>query len=601
MNFKTNIFRFTQFDSLSSISLLSISLLLATQFSFSQKKDENIGSEVVNVVKPYTPSISDAFKVKETPSFEDEETNKKETIEYTIFSFPVASTFTPSKGKAAGVEKSAKEKLFSNYLTLAAGNYGNINAELFVTQTLANNNYIGAMLRHSSSQGGIDEVILDDKFFDTELDVTYGSKARNLAWNVDLGYHNQLYNWYGLNPVFYQNLSPSDRDEFINTIDEQQTYHKLDLGGRLSLKESIFKEAEVKFTRFWDAFSSGENRFYAKPNLAFDVLDEKINATFIFDYLNGSFDQTYLGGESYKYGNTNIGFHPSFQLNQEDLSVNLGAAFFYSVANEGGDNKFFIYPQINASYKVVGDLMIAYAGAEGTLQQNSYKDFAQENFFVSPTLAIGPTDQKYDIYLGLRGKLSNTIGYNLRGSLMNENNKALFKNNTYNFLTTNEDGYAFGNSFNVVYDNVKTVSFYGELKADFSKNVSFGINGTFSSFTSDVEEEAWNLPGLNIAANVDFNITDKWYAGTKVFFVGERKDITFRDDLTAAPLPNYIPETATLDSFFDLNAHVGYKRNERLTFFLKGNNLAGQDYQRWINYPVQGIQVLLGANYKFDF
>jgi len=47
--------------SLSSIRLLSISLLLATQFSFAQKKDENIGTEVVNVVKPYTPTISDAF------------------------------------------------------------------------------------------------------------------------------------------------------------------------------------------------------------------------------------------------------------------------------------------------------------------------------------------------------------------------------------------------------------------------------------------------------------------------------------------------------------------------------------------------------------
>jgi hypothetical protein len=36
--------------------------------ALAQKKDENIGTEVVNVVKPYTPTISDAFKVKETPA-----------------------------------------------------------------------------------------------------------------------------------------------------------------------------------------------------------------------------------------------------------------------------------------------------------------------------------------------------------------------------------------------------------------------------------------------------------------------------------------------------------------------------------------------------
>ena len=47
-------------------------LVLISHFSFSQKKEENIGTEVVNVVKPYTPTISDAFKIKETPATEDE-------------------------------------------------------------------------------------------------------------------------------------------------------------------------------------------------------------------------------------------------------------------------------------------------------------------------------------------------------------------------------------------------------------------------------------------------------------------------------------------------------------------------------------------------
>src|SRR5574343_266345 len=109
-------------------------ILFVTQIAFAQKKDENIGTEVVNVVKPYTPTISDAFKVKETPSLDDEETQKKENIKYTIFSFPVASTFAPAKGKAAGVDKSPQEKIFSNYLTLAAGNYVPFHSELFVTE-----------------------------------------------------------------------------------------------------------------------------------------------------------------------------------------------------------------------------------------------------------------------------------------------------------------------------------------------------------------------------------------------------------------------------------------------------------------------------------
>lgn len=563
-------------------------ILLVTQIAFAQKKDENIGTEVVNVVKPYTPTISDAFKVKETPSLDDEETQKKENIKYNIFSFPVASTFAPAKGKAAGVDKSPQEKIFSNYLTLAAGNYGTVNAELFVTENVSNTDYFGGMLRHSSSQGGIDGVFLDDKFMNTALDLTYGSRTNNMNWNADLGYQHQIYNWYGFYPG---TITP----ETLATIDEQQTYHTLYVGGRLGLN-NILKESSVKFTRFWDAFGSAENRFVAKPSLEFDIVEQKIKADFVFDYISGSFDKNMVGNAGIKYGFTNVGFQPSIKIQKDDLTVNAGVGFFYSAAQEQGESKFFIYPQVTGSYRVVGDLMIFYAGLEGGLKQNSYRDFVQENFFVSPTLLVAPTDQKYDIYVGLKGKLANSVSYNIRGSYVNEDNRALFKSNGYEELVGFE-GYQYGNSFNVVYDKLKTVSFFGELKADFSKNVAFGINGTFSSYSTDVENEAWNLPALKLGASLDVNITQKWYAGTNLFFVGERKDFAHFASLTQ---PTFDTEV-TLDSFFDLNAHIGYKHSERLTFFLKGNNLANQDYQRWLNYPVQGIQVLGGANYKFDF
>jgi outer membrane receptor protein involved in Fe transport len=365
------------------------------------------------------------------------------------------------------------------------------------------------------------------------------------------------------------------------------------------MNEGAFKEATFRFNHFSDTFSSGENRFVAKPSLQFDVMDVKLKTDFVLDYINGKFQKNYFDVSGIKYGFTNVGFKPSFQINKDDFSVNVGVGIFYSMATETGiasaKNKLFVYPSITGSYKVVGDLMVAYAGAEGTLKQNSFQDFTNENFFVSPNLMIAPTDQKYDVYIGLKGKLANTIGYNIRGSVMNEDNKALFKNNVYDVANTNDSGYANGNSFGVVYDNVKTVSFFGELKADFSKNVSFGINGTFFSYATKDEAEAWNLPGIKLGSTIDFNLTPKWYAGANVFFVGKRKDQYINLSLT-----NPVTDV-TLDSYFDLNTHVGYKHNERLTFFLKGNNLANQNYQKWMNYPVQGIQVLLGANYKFDF
>lgn len=562
-----------------------------------QKKDENIGTEVVNVVKPYTPTISDAFKVKETPVIEDDDNSQKEEIQYNIFSFPVASTFTPAKGKAAGVEKGKKEKLYNNYATLGVGNYGTINAELFVTENLNRNEYVGGMLRHLSSQGGIDDIVLDDKYYNTSIDLTYGNRQKDYTWNTDLGYQNQVYNWYGL-PLEYINFTP----ETIQAIDPKQTYHTFYIGGGIEAKDSFFRNASVQYKRFWDAYGSAENRFFIKPSLDIDVMEERVKVDFIADYVGGTFEKDPYVANEMTYSHLNFGVQPSIVLQDDDFSVQLGAGVFYSAGkiNDENDGKFFIYPQVKASYKVVGDLMIAYGGAEGTLKQNSYADFVSENPFVSPNLFITPTNQQYDVYVGLKGKLASAVAYNIRGSYMSEDDKAFFRNFSYFgdplVDVTNQSNYIYGNSFGVVYDKLSTLSFFGELKADFSPNVSFGINGTFNSYSTD-QEEAWNMPTVKVGATLDVDITQKWYAGANVFFVGDRKDFVYREvDVTPAAF-----EVVTVKNYFDLNANVGYRHNERLTAFLKLNNIAGQQYDRWVNYPVQGFQFMLGASYKFNF
>jgi hypothetical protein len=573
-------------------------VLVAFQFSFAQKKEANIGSEVVNVVKPYTPTLSDAFKVQEIPLLDDEGNAKKETINYSIFSFPVASTFTPSKGKAEGVDKTKQAHLYDNYATLGFGNYRTLNAELFVNQDLGNNDYVGGMFRHLSSQGGIKGVELDNHFYDTSIDLTYGANTKALSWNLDLGYKNQIYNWYGLPSEFGNNLSSTDRTILVNGIEPQHLYNSFYIGGKIDFTEGLLNDANMKFTHFADTFGSAENRFYIKPSFQLDIMDESIKTNIIVDYVGGTFDKNYANTNTQplKYGFTNFGIAPTFVMQEDDWTLNIGAAVFYSLDNEHSNNKFFVYPQVNASYKVVGDLMIFYAGAEGNLEQNSYLDFANENMFLSPTLSIAPTDKQCDIFAGLKGKLINNVSYNIRGSYINERNKALFKSNDYNENATNED-YAFGNSMQVVYDDMRTLSFSGDLKANFSDNVTFGISGTFNSYTNDFQQEAWNLPEVKLNSNIEFNITPKWYAGATVFYVGERKDLQGNTDVINVVAPSPI----ILDSYFDVNAHVGYKYSDRLTGFLRANNITNQAYEKWLNYQVQGFQIVVGANYKFDF
>lgn len=574
------------------------------QFLNAQKKDDNIGTEVVNVVKPYTPTISDAYKVKETPNLEDAETSNKETIQYQIFSFPVASTFTPAKGKAAGVDKPKQEKLFSNYATLGYGNYGTLLGEFFVSHPLDKEQYVGTLVRHLSSQGGINNVILDDKFSTTSAAAMYGYTGEDMQFKLDLGYQREGYNWYGL-PL----KNPNFNNIALDSINPKHNYNTLKIGSEFGVTKSFLDKLYVNYIGFSDDYGSKENRFMIKPNLKFDFGDTAVKMNFNLDYANTSFASNYaltypIVGNNYNLEFSNLIFsgNPSFTILKQDLSVEVGAEVTYHArlkntfggVDQGNNNGIYVYPKVKASYKLVGDLMVLVAGAEGGLQQNTYENFVVQNKFLSPTLSIAPTDNAYTIYGGIRGKLANSVAYNVKASYDASNNKALFKSNPY--LSAPSQNYSYGNSISVVYDDVKTFSLYGELKADLNKNVSIGIDGRLNAYTTSVQAEAWNLPTVQVAFTTDFTIGSKFYAGAKLFYVGERKDEF--TNVSGFVNPDSLQ---TLEGYFDINAHVGYKHNERLTIFLKGNNLANQNYQKWLNYPVQGAQGILGASYKFDF
>jgi hypothetical protein len=574
--------------------------LLSVQFGLAQKKQEKMRTEEVNVVKSYTPTISDAFKIKETPALNEEGTTAKETVKYSIFSFPVASTFTPSKGSAENVDKEEIGRFYKSYATFGGGNFGTLNAELFATQDLNSEEYVAGMFRHLSSQGGIKGTELNSSFYDTSLDVTYGAEAKELSWNVNLGYQNQIYHWYGLPTTFMNWLLPSTHDILVAGINPKQSYNTITLDSKIEFNESILEASSFKFAHFSDAFGSSENRFYAKPSFKFAAFGKDIKLNAIVDYLGGKFDHNFTrtNTEPIEYGFTNFGLSPSYELEKDNWTMHLGLGLYYSLDTKNSNNKLFLYPQVTASHKIVGDLMIFYTGAEGGLDQNSYLNFVDENPFLLPTLQIAPTNKKYDVFAGLKGKLADNVSYNIRGSFVDENNKALFKSNDFS-ANFNYGPYAYGNSLQVVYDNVKTVRFFGELKADITEAINFGANGTLSVYNTKTQAEAWNLPAIQLNANVDYTINTKWYAGADVFFVGSRKDLQINNDLIYVFQPTYVP--TTLKSYIDLNAHVGYKHSERLTAFLKANNIANQAYQKWLNYPVQGFQVVLGANYKFDF
>ncbi len=580
------------------LKIIALAFLGLSQMVLAQDKDENdLGTETVTVTKAYTPTISDAFKIKSLPNLNDSIVLQKKNIEYSIFSVPVASTFSPSKGKASTVKRLPPPVLYNSYASAGGGNPANIMAKFYTVRTIDRESNFTLGLDHNSSKGDIAGVALDNIYSNSKLDASYANRQSDYNWGIDLGVQHQLYNWYGLPEGVYD-------ENTINGINERQNYFMAGADAHIKVEDSFFENAKLHYRRFWDGVKSGENRAIFDAGFNFPVGDENFGIKAKVDFVNGDFKNASINNADnlagIAYSNLQVGINPSLTMLRDDLSLNLGVNLVYGLDMENSDSNFYIYPAVTASFRVLDESVIAYGGIEGELKQNSYYDFVKENPYVSPTLTVAPTDRQYDAYVGIKGQLLPNLSYNIRGSYTAENRRPLYKLNPRNDFRNDDKGYYYGNSFEVFYDDLKTLGIFGELNVDVNRNFTLGVNAAFYDYSTETGNPAWNLPNITGSLFMDYQIGEKWYTGANLFYVGERDD--FASIAVQNVPPSQFPSTMiTLEGYFDANAHIGYRLSDQLSIFLKVANIANKNYQRWANYPVQGIQVLGGATYKFDF
>lgn len=563
---------------------------------------DTIKTEVINVVTSYTPTIADAFKIRKNPILKFSKRSEKKKLEYNIFSAPVASTFKPKSGKVKGVDVGKRERLYNNYLAGGFGNNTTPFAELFIHNISRFDYDYGLYAKYISSAGGVENSPLNSGYSDFTAGLFYGQEDRYFDWKVSLNSERKQYNWYGLptsNNINYDQAT-------INAINEKQTYNFFELEGNISLEDSYIDNGKVSISYFLDAFKSKEIEVSLHPNfmIPLDFISRTWNdlkLDFSLDYLSGDFIKSYGSNLALSHKFITIGSNPTYKFNFKGFNIKLGTKLYFTSDLENSISQFYIYPDVNISFPLIKGYANLYGGTKGDLKTNSYKKFSEQNPFISPNLYITQTNERINFYGGLNGKLTQNISYNFRSSFKEEQDKPLFiRNNSKSDGTTaivNSIpllGYEYGNSYNVKYIDLQTLSFFGEISVEVSKNLNLGANAEMNTYTFNNSIALWNLPEINGQFFARYN-RHKWYAGTDIFFVGSRSAIEYNGTFPSN-------ETVkTLDTYIDINLNGGYHINDKFSTFLKINNLLGSNYERYSNFNVQGLQILGGFTWKFDF
>ena len=282
--------------------------------------------------------------------------------------------------------------------------------------------------------------------------------------------------------------------------------------------------------------------------------------------------------------------NPYIRFKGDNYAITLGANF---IPEFGDSTSFNIFPAAEVDFALAPEYFHIFGGVNGGVKKASYRDFARQNPFLGPYLAIRNMVERLHVFGGIKGNAGATFGYKVKAIYRQLEGMPLFVNNM---------GTPF--QFDMVYDGngdeaVKHVGVEGEINIRLSELINLGGRLNIDQYTTAQQEEAWHTPKLRLAANARFNISEKLYIDAEALFHGVSYGKAFEYDPATGLIISDTYSRREVPSFFDLSAGAEYKATKQLGLFVKANNIFNTEYQTYLYYPKLGFNVLGGLNFSF--
>jgi hypothetical protein len=525
--------------------------------------------EEVRVVKPYTPTLSGAEKIQLLPSLDEEIDFEPPDFTYQLFRKRYESEFRVEPIRAARMVQPPLKKLYKSQLTMGMGNYLTPLAELNISQLRSRNGTFGLNLRHHSMNGKVklDNGMKAEAGFNENLAEVYGSRfMRNAVFDYRAGasYNSNVH--YGVNP---------ELDTVLAREDAVHPYFTAAGGlGLHSMHADSFHlnyDASLEYYYFTHRFDQAEHAgtFDFTFDKSLRAIDIAGDAGFAYYRHDTSWD-TILGNDMI------IRLDPRIAKSSAEWKFTAGVNT-YSEIRDGVFTPHF-YPRATFQFNIVKEVIVPYFGVDGYLESNNYRKTVEENPYVVPGLALRPTNYKLVAYAGLKGRFSDAVAWNLKGSYSIIDDQYYFVNDTSSELM---------NQFGVIYDDLTMINVYGEFTVRPTDAWKIFLKGNYYNYLMVREEHPWNFPDFDISLQLRYNMSDKILCNGGIFVIGPRYYKVFGP----AAEPGKLPLTV------DANLGVEYRYSTLLSFWMRINNLAAQKYYLYNQYPSFRFRVMLGLTY----
>lgn len=472
-----------------------------------------------------------------------------------------------------------REDLYPGFARLGFGNYSSPLFEGRYNNWEEGDYNFGVKLKHEGFYTGpVEGRNSGENFTDVGVNGTLFRDFFQVYGGVD--YYRHKFNFYGYDPEnpLLENFIPNQN--VLNTF-------KINAGIQdIEKMEGFNYDVNLGLRAFNDNYEAAETDFRLKIKSGY-WFDNAIQTGIDLDLSLTQPKDVFYSNINRNYFKVN----PFVGYQNENLKIRAGAnIIFENDVTPNKESDFKVFPQILGEYYIQDEFGI-YAGFEGDIHRQTYQDFVLENPFLGPSTDLFNTIQNFNAKAGVKGTLNDELTYEAGISYGRFTNMHFFANSQ---LDTTR--------FNLFYDDDTRL-------LNYSAKVSWNYEGwyrligkaNYYFYNTSTLEAAFQRPEWELSINNNFILDERWLLQFNANLMG---GIVAGIHDPVRPLPELESgefRTETLPAIIDLQLKADYKINDQFSVFAIGNNLLNRTNQRFLNYPVRGIQGIVGLTYKFGY
>lgn len=261
--------------------------------------------------------------------------------------------------------------------------------------------------------------------------------------------------------------------------------------------------------------------------------------------------------------------------------------------------KLHFYPLLNVKINVIPQRFSLFMGVKGGLTKNSLKSLLEVNPFLSSfNNEYRWQNNKLEFYGGLKGNIAKKLDFDFHASYRTFQDMAFFDyppdyltNGSYSDVM---NPISYLNTFNVVYANGNLTAFSAGLTFVNSSSFKIWLLGNYNHYNLDNNYHPLYKPLKEVRFGCSIKMSEKIRPWIEVYYMGSR----WASGLLT-PSAGFSSYYYSLPAYYDINFGSDYQINTQLSAFLKVTNLLNRMYMQFNSYPVPGLEIMVGASYKF--